>query len=68
MQPLVVFFATLSKGERKRVAGHDLRQKFASRYMMKGGDLYELAKIPGHANIKMSERYAKLGKTHIAST
>ena len=33
--------------------------------MMNGGDLYELAKILGHANI---ERYAKLGKTHIAST
>lgn len=36
--------------------------------MMNGGDLYELAKILGHANIKMTERYAKLGKTHIAST
>ncbi len=36
--------------------------------MMNGGDLYELAKILGHANIKMTERYAKLGKTHIART
>jgi site-specific recombinase XerD len=34
---------------------------FASWYMMNGGDLYELAKILGHANIKMTERYAKLG-------
>jgi hypothetical protein len=33
-----------------------------------GGDLYKLAKTLGHANIKMTERYAKLGKTHIAST
>ena len=47
---------------------HDLRHTFASWYMMNGGDLYELAKILGHANIKMTERYAKLGKTHIAST
>ena len=31
--------------------------------MMNGGDLYELAKILGHSNIKMTERYAKLGKT-----
>jgi hypothetical protein len=31
--------------------------------MMNGGDLYELAKILGHANIKMTERYAKLGKS-----
>ena len=36
--------------------------------MMNGGDLYELAKILGHANIKMTERYAKLGKDHIAKT
>jgi len=29
--------------------------------MMNGGDLYELAKILGHSNIKMTERCAKLG-------
>jgi site-specific recombinase XerD len=29
---------------------------------MNGGDLYELAKILGHANIKMTERYAKLAR------
>jgi len=58
----------LIKGERQRVehsfatllklAGiegfrfHDLRYTFASWYMMHGGDLYELAKILGHSNIK----------------
>jgi integrase len=47
---------------------HDLRHTFASWYMMNGGDLYELAKLLGHANIKMTERYAKLGKSHIART
>ncbi len=36
--------------------------------MMNGGDLYELAKILGHSNIKMTERYAKLGRQHIAKT
>jgi integrase len=71
-------------GERQRVEGsfetvlelagiegfrfHDLRHTFASWFMMKGGDLYELAKILGHSNIKMTERYAKLAKKHIAST
>jgi len=71
-------------GERQRVEGsfetilkmagiegfrfHDLRHTMASWYMMNGGDLYELAKILGHSNIKMTERYAKLGKAHIAST
>ena len=47
---------------------HDLRHTFATWYMMHGGDLYELAKILGHSNIKMTERYAKLGKAHIART
>jgi integrase len=72
------------KGGRQRVEGsfetilevagieefrfHDLRHTFASWYMMNGGDLYELAKILGHSNIKMTERYAKLGKEHIAGT
>jgi integrase len=73
-----------AKGERQRVersfrtilrmAGiencrfHDLRHTFASWYMMNGGDLYELAKILGHSNIRMTERYAKLAKSHIART
>ena len=47
---------------------HDLRHTFASWYMMKGSDLYELAKILGHSNIKITERYAKLGRQHIAKT
>jgi site-specific recombinase XerD len=71
-------------GERRRLEGsfddlleragihdfrfHDLRHTFASHYMMNGGDLYELAKILGHSNIKMTERYAKLGRQHIART
>jgi integrase len=71
-----------AKGERQRVEGsfedlleraedfrfHDLRHTFASWYMMNGGDLYELAKILGHSNIKMTERYAKLARQHIART
>lgn len=73
-----------AKGERQRVEHsfatilelasiqnfrfHDLRHTFASWYMMNGGDLYELAKILGHSNIRMTERYAKLGKSHIAKT
>lgn len=43
---------------------HDLRHTFASWFMMNGGDLYELPKILGHSNIKMTERYAKLGRQH----
>ena len=73
-----------ASGDRRRVEGsfetvlraakiedfrfHDLRHTFASWYMMNGGDLYELAKILGHSNIKMTERYAKLARHHIART
>lgn len=47
---------------------HDLRHTFASWYMVNGGDLSELTKVLGHSNIKMTERYAKLGRHHIAKT
>lgn len=47
---------------------HDLRHTFASWFMMNGGDLYELAKILGHSNIKMTQRYAKLARQHLART
>jgi integrase len=73
-----------AKGERQRVEGsfetvmeladirgfrfHDLRHTFPSWFMMNGGDLYELAKILGHSNVRMTERYAKLAKSHIART
>ena len=47
---------------------HDLRHTVVSWYMMNDGDLYELAKILGHSNIKMFERHAKLGHEHITRT
>ncbi len=62
------FEAVLQMAGIKEFRFHDLRHTFASWYMMNGGDLYELAKILGHSNIKMTERYAKLAKTHIAKT
>lgn len=58
----------LNRAGIKNFRFHDLRHTFASWYMMNGGDLYELAKILGHANIKMTERYAKLARQHIART
>jgi site-specific recombinase XerD len=41
---------------------------FASWFIMNGGDLYVLAKILGHSNIKVTERKAKLARQHIART
>jgi integrase len=62
------FETILRLAEIREFRFHDLRHTFASWYLMNGGDLYELAKILGHSNIKMTERYAKLGKNHIAKT
>lgn len=47
---------------------HDLRHTYAAWYMMSGGDLYELSKLLGHSNIKMTERYADLAHAHIVKT
>jgi len=41
---------------------HDLRHTFASHYVMRGGSLPALQKILGHADIKMTMRYAHLSK------
>jgi len=62
------FETILRMAEIQNFRFHDLRHTFASWYMMNGGDLYELAKILGHANIKMTQRYPKLAKHHIART
>jgi integrase len=62
------FEGLLDRADIENFRFHDLRHTFASWYMMKGGDLYELAKILGHSNIKMTERYAKLARQHIART
>ena len=62
------FKATLRMAGIEAFRFHDLRHTFASWYMMNGGDLYELAKILGHTNIRMTERYAKLAKKHISKT
>lgn len=43
-----------------KIRFHDLRHTFASHYMMNGGNLYDLQKILGHSNLRMTERYAHL--------
>jgi len=41
---------------------HDLRHTFASHYIMRGGSIRALSQILGHADIKMTMRYAHLSK------
>lgn len=47
---------------------HTLRHTFASHFMMCGGNIYALAKILGHSNIKMTERYSHLSPDFLTRT
>lgn len=45
---------------------HDLRHDFASQLVMKGVPLFTVQKLLGHANSKMTQRYAKLAPSTLA--
>jgi len=44
---------------------HDTRHHFASWFMMRGGSLHALKEILGHADLKMTLRYAHLAPEHL---
>src|SRR5215467_6623295 len=46
---------------------HDLRHHFASWFVMRGGSLQALQQILGHADIKMTTKYAHLSPDHLRS-
>jgi integrase len=62
------FHELLDRADIRDFRFHDLRHTYAAWYMMSGGDLYELSKLLGHSNIKMTERYADLARAHIVRT
>jgi integrase len=62
------FHELLERADIRDFRFHDLRHTYAAWYMMSGGDLYELSKLLGHSNIKMTERYADLARAHIVRT
>lgn len=45
---------------------HDLRHDFASQLVMRGVSLYKVQKLMGHANSKMTQRYARLSPDTLA--
>jgi integrase len=46
---------------------HDCRHHFASWFVMRGGSLQALKEILGHADLKMTLRYAHLAPDHLRS-
>lgn len=55
-------------GFEKRIRFHDTRHTFASQFMMNGGNLFDLQKILGHTDAKMSLRYAHFSPAHLQGT
>ena len=44
---------------------HDLRHTFASHFMMKGGNIWELKELLGHHDFEMTQIYAHLSPNHL---
>ena len=44
---------------------HQLRHTFACRWLEQGGSLAALQEILGHSTIVVTQRYARLGETHV---
>ena len=51
--------------EARRLRFHDCRHHFASWFVMRGGSLQALKKLLGHADLKMTLRYAHLAPEHL---
>lgn len=55
-------------GITNKIRFHDLRHSFASNYMMNGGNVFDLQKLLGHTDIKMTMRYAHLTADHLQNS
>ena len=51
----------------RKIRFHDFRHTFASHFVMKGGNLYDLQKLLGHSDISTTERYAHLSPESIVA-
>ena len=58
-------FMSTCKGIGLKYCFHDLRHTFASYKVIEGVDLYIVAKLLGHRNINMVQRYAHLNVEHL---
>lgn len=60
-----IFHPLLEEAGVKKIRFHDLRHTFASQFMMKGGNIYDLQKILGHTSVVMTQVYAHLSPQHL---
>lgn len=61
------FRRALERADVRKVRFHDLRHTYASHFMMNNGNIYDLQKILGHADMKMTMRYAHQSPDHLLS-
>jgi integrase len=59
------FRPALQRAGLRKVRFHDLRHTYASQYMIKGGNIYDLQKILGHSELKITSQYAHLSPDHL---
>ncbi len=52
------FYIALKKSRIEDFRFHDLRHTFATRLTQRGVDIYKIAKLLGHRDIKMTQRYS----------
>lgn len=52
-------------GIKNHIPFHGTRHTFATQFMMNGGNVFDLQKILGHTDIKMTMRYAHYSRDHL---
>lgn len=62
------FTTALTRAEIKCFRFHDLRHTAASHMVMRGASLKDVQEILGHADMKMTMRYAHLSPAHLRAT
>lgn len=54
--------------EEMKITFHQIRDTFASQFMMNGGGIYDLQKLLGHHSTEITQIYAHLSPDHLAKT